>query len=131
MIFYFFYFYQQVGLTGLLEVRGSKYTHKDQIEEEVYGTLLAQNTIGVNHEHFLIYHLDLDVDGDANSFSKSNLQTTQVPNHNSPRKSYWKVVRNMAKTKSDARIKVGSSAAELLVVIRTKRQKWEIILATV
>ncbi|GMY27420.1 primary amine oxidase-like, partial [Fagus crenata] len=95
----------KVRLTGLLEVRGSKYTHKDQIEEELYGTLLAQNTIGVNHEHFLIYHLDLDVDGDANSFSKSNLQTTQVPDHNSPRKSYWKVVRNMAKMETDAKIK--------------------------
>ena len=112
-------------------LRGSNYTHKDQIEKEVYGTLLAQNTISVNHDHFLIYHLDLDVDGDANSFSKSNLQTTQVLDHNSPRKSYWKVVRNMAKMESDAKIKVGSSAAELLVVIRTKRQKWEIILATV
>jgi primary-amine oxidase len=104
-------------------VRGSKYTHKDQIEEEVYGTLLAQNTIGVNHEHFLIYHLDLDVDGDANSFSKSNLQTTQVPDHNSPRKSYWKVVRNTAKTESDAKIKVGSSAVELLVVNPNKKTK--------
>uniref|UniRef100_A0A2N9GG29 Amine oxidase n=1 Tax=Fagus sylvatica TaxID=28930 RepID=A0A2N9GG29_FAGSY len=113
----------KVGLTGLLEVRGSKYTHKDQIEEEVYGTLLAQNTIGVNHEHFLIYHLDLDVDGDANSFSKSNLQTTQVPDHNSPRKSYWKVVRSTAKTESDAKIKVGSSVAELLVVNPNKKTK--------
>lgn len=53
----------QVGLTGLIEVRGSIYTHNDQIKEEVYGTLIAENSLGAYHDHFFTYHLDLDVDG--------------------------------------------------------------------
>ncbi|XP_057467952.1 amine oxidase [copper-containing] alpha 3, peroxisomal-like isoform X1 [Actinidia eriantha] len=112
-----------VGLTGLLEVRGSIYTHTDQIQEEVYGTLLAENTMGAHHDHFLVYHLDLDVDGEANSFVKSTLQTTRVSNTKSPRKSYWTVVSETAKTESNARIQLGSKPAELVVVNPNKKTK--------
>ncbi|KAL5541582.1 hypothetical protein UlMin_009292 [Ulmus minor] len=113
----------KVGLSGLLEVRGTNYTHKDQIQEEVYGTILAENTLGINHDHFLTYHLDLDIDGEANSFVKNKLQTTRVTDHRSPRKSYWKVVSETAKTESEAMINVGSATAELLVVNPNKRTK--------
>ncbi|KAL0457200.1 UNVERIFIED_CONTAM: Primary amine oxidase [Sesamum latifolium] len=112
-----------VGMTGLLEVRGSVYTHKDQIQEEVYGTILAENTIGTHHDHFLIFSLDLDVDGDANSFIKSNLKTSRVNGNISPRKSYWRVGSETAKTESDARIQLGSGATELLVVNPNKKTK--------
>ncbi|XP_002516782.3 primary amine oxidase [Ricinus communis] len=110
-----------VGLTGLLGVRGTAYAHKDQIHEEVYGTLLAENTMGAHHDHFVTYHLDLDVDGDANSFVKSKLQKTRVANDKSPRKSYWRVVSETAKTESDAKIKLGLEQADLLVVNPNKR----------
>ncbi|EXC17589.1 Primary amine oxidase [Morus notabilis] len=111
----------KVGLTGLLEVRGTKYTHKDQMREEVYGTLLSENTLGSNHDHFITYHLDLDVDGVANSFVKNKLQTTRVIG--SPRKSYWKVVSEKAKTESEAKTNLGSGASELLVMNPNKRTK--------
>ncbi|KAG6574986.1 hypothetical protein SDJN03_25625, partial [Cucurbita argyrosperma subsp. sororia] len=112
-----------VGLTGLLEVRASKYTHSDQIKEEVYGALISENTIGVRHDHFLIYHLDLDIDGGLNSFVKSNLRTVRLPSSESPRKSYWTVVSETAKTEADARIKFGSQAAELGVVNPNRRTR--------
>ncbi|XP_073121270.1 amine oxidase [copper-containing] alpha 2, peroxisomal-like [Henckelia pumila] len=112
-----------VGMTGLLEVRGSVYTHKDQIQEDVYGTILAENTIGTHHDHFLIFNLDLDVDGDANSFVKTTLETARVAGNSSPRRSYWRVRSETAKTEADARVQLGSGAAELLIVNPNKRTK--------
>ncbi|KAK3042139.1 hypothetical protein RJ639_001259 [Escallonia herrerae] len=112
-----------VGLSGLLEVRGSVYTHTDQIQEEEYGTLLAENTLGVYHDHFLTYHLDLDVDGEANSFVKTNLQSTRVTGNKSPRKAYWTVASETAQTEADARIQIGSKPAELIVVNPNKKTR--------
>ncbi|XP_057771734.1 amine oxidase [copper-containing] alpha 2, peroxisomal-like [Salvia miltiorrhiza] len=108
-----------VGMTGVLETKGSRYTNTTQIKgREIYGTLIAENTIGVNHDHFVIYHLDLDVDGEANSLIKTNLYTDRRP----PR-SYWRAERVSAKTESDARIRLGSGATILSVVNPNKRTK--------
>ena len=42
----------QVGLSGILEVKATTYIHSDEIKEETYGPLLADNTIGL-HQLFL------------------------------------------------------------------------------
>ncbi|KAL7177927.1 hypothetical protein ACSBR2_031146 [Camellia fascicularis] len=73
--------------------------------------------------YFLIYLLDLDVDGEANSFVKSTLQTTRVRDNRSPRKSYWTVASKTAKTESDARIQLGLKPSELLVVNPNEKTK--------
>ncbi|MBA0789564.1 hypothetical protein Gotri_025470 [Gossypium trilobum] len=114
---------QKVALTGVLEVKAVPYTHIDEITEEVYGTLVADNTIGVSHDHFLTYHLDLDIDGDTNSFIKTHLITKQVKDKNIPRKSYWNVEHEIAKTESDAKLQIGLNPPELLVVNSYKRTK--------
>ncbi|WCJ23743.1 Copper amine oxidase family protein [Euphorbia peplus] len=110
----------KVGLTGALGVKGTNYTHKDQVMEEIYGTLIAENTIGTNHDHFFTYRLDLDVDGNENSLVKSKLQTTTMNPYNTPRKSYWRVVSETAKVEADARIRL--SDRDALVVINPNKK---------
>ncbi|KAL0292917.1 UNVERIFIED_CONTAM: Primary amine oxidase [Sesamum angustifolium] len=107
----------------MLAVKGSAYTHKDQIQEEPYGTIVAENTIGTRHSHFLSFHLDLDIDGGANSLVKAHLQTVRLTSGSSPRKSYWKVVEEVAKTESDAKIRLGTGATEIIVVNPNKKTK--------
>jgi primary-amine oxidase len=98
----------KVGLSGILMVKGTTYDHMNQVpdQEYLYGTLLSENIIGVIHDHFITYYLDMDIDGSDNSFVKVNIKKHQTSPGESPRKSYLKAVRKVAKTEKDAQIKL-------------------------
>ena len=98
----------QVGLSGILMVKGTTYDNINQIpkEENLYGTLLSENVIGVIHDHYIAFYLDMDVDGSDNSFVKVDIKKEQTSPDESPRKSYLKAIRNVAKTEKDAQIKL-------------------------
>uniref|UniRef100_A0A453IV72 Amine oxidase n=1 Tax=Aegilops tauschii subsp. strangulata TaxID=200361 RepID=A0A453IV72_AEGTS len=112
----------QVSLTGLLEVKGTAYTHADQITEDAHGTLVAENILAVYHDHYVTYHLDLDVDGTNNSFVKNTIATKRNE-AGTPRRSYWTVRREVAETEADAQVDVNAAPADLLVVNPNKRTR--------
>ncbi|KAL0550923.1 hypothetical protein IC582_009991 [Cucumis melo] len=115
-----------VALTGLLEVKATPYKNTMDITQQTYGTLIADNTVAVNHDHYLTYYLDLDVDGTANTFVKSNFvkATVEDINATSPRKSYWKIVRQTIQTESEVKLLLGSDhPGELLFVNPNKKTK--------
>ncbi|PON92918.1 Copper amine oxidase [Trema orientale] len=98
----------KVGLSGMLMVKGTPYenVYKVQNQEEMSGPLVSENRIGVVHDHFVTFHLDMDVDGPNNSFAKVNLVKEETFPGESPRKSYLKVKRHIAETENDAKIKL-------------------------
>uniref|UniRef100_A0A0D6QWY4 Amine oxidase n=1 Tax=Araucaria cunninghamii TaxID=56994 RepID=A0A0D6QWY4_ARACU len=108
------------GLSGVLEYKATKYTNVEQVEqanEEIYGNLLSENLIGVFHDHFLTYYLDMDVDGTSNSFVKAMMKRKDVLKGQSPRKSYWAVEKEVAKKEDDAKVQFDlKKPADLLVV---------------
>nr|GLL48580.1 primary amine oxidase-like [Ipomoea trifida] len=99
----------KVGLSGILMVKATPYVNMNQVnqpEDYLYGTLLSENVIGVIHDHYVTFHLDMDMDGANNSFVKVNLQNHRTSPGESPRRSYLKAVRSVAKTEKDAQIKL-------------------------
>lgn len=117
-----FFFPSKGWLTGVLGVKGVSYTNTDQIKEEVHGTLLADYVLGVNHDHIFAFYLDLDIDGEANSFVKKNLVTKRATSRDSARKSYWTVESQTAKTKSDNRVKLDPNKPTELVVLNPNKK---------
>ena len=81
-----------VGATGIIETRAVAAESVGDAHAasgvENYGHLVAKNTLGVNHDHFFSYRLDLDVDGQNNSFMTHRLVRKELP-EGSPRKSIW------------------------------------------
>ncbi|XP_071685906.1 amine oxidase [copper-containing] gamma 2-like [Rutidosis leptorrhynchoides] len=97
----------KVGLSGMLMVKGTPYENIHDISNtgDMTGTLVSENVIGVVHDHFISFHLDMDIDGANNSFAEVNLVKEETLGQ-SPRKSFLKAKRKVAKTEDDARIKL-------------------------
>ncbi|KAK8945761.1 Primary amine oxidase [Platanthera guangdongensis] len=98
----------QVSLSGILMVKGTTYNNMSQVgkDENLHGTLLAQNLIGVTHDHFITFYLDMDIDGPNNSFVKVHMTKQESSPGESPRRSFIKLNRDVAKTEKDAQIKL-------------------------
>lgn len=122
--YYFDWIFQQdgsirvaVGATGIIETRPvdaeSAGTHGDV---EKYGQLVAKNTLGVNHDHFFSYRLDLDVDGQDNSFMVHRLVEKKLP-EGSPRKSIWVAEPLTAKCESDAMMDIRLDQPTMWLVV--------------
>lgn len=97
-----------VGATGIIEVKpvnaknavAGDHSMSAGAKDE-YGHFVAENTIGVNHDHFLSFRLDVDVDGQNNSFMAGRLIKRQLSKPTS-RKSIWVVDAFTARAEKDA-----------------------------
>jgi primary-amine oxidase len=69
--------------------------------KDEYGHFVAENTVGVNHDHFISFRLDLDIDGQSNSFLADRLVRRQLAN-NRLRKSIWVMEPFTARTDQEA-----------------------------
>nr|XP_015635842.1 LOW QUALITY PROTEIN: primary amine oxidase-like [Oryza sativa Japonica Group] len=98
----------KVGLSGILMVKGTQYSHMNQVHQNdnMYGTLLSENVIGVIHDHFVTFRLDMDIDGADNSFVKVAMARQNTGAGESPRKSYLKATRHVARTEKDAQVRL-------------------------
>ncbi|KAJ4956802.1 hypothetical protein NE237_013585 [Protea cynaroides] len=118
----------KVGLSGMLMVKGTPFRNINQVGEvernAMTGTLVSENVIGVVHDHFITFYLDMDIDGTDNSFVKVNLEKELTSPGESPRKSYMKVRRDVAQTEKEAQVKLKLyDPAEFHVVNHGKRSR--------
>jgi len=98
-----------VGATGVIETKATTQknaaghttdqTGMNAVAE--YGQFVADNTVGVNHDHFVSYRLDMDVDGPGNSFMADRMVQKLLPS-DPMRKSIWVVEHAFAAREKDA-----------------------------
>ncbi|XP_050230142.1 amine oxidase [copper-containing] gamma 1-like [Mercurialis annua] len=116
----------KVSLSGMVMVKGTPYQNVHEIpnQEEMSSRLISENVIGVVHDHFINFHLDMDIDDSNNSFTEVNLVKEESLAGESPRKSYFKAKRKIAKTEEDARIKLNLyQPSEFHVINPSKRSR--------
>jgi primary-amine oxidase len=96
-----------VGATGIIETKAAKAKTSERGmggmpgAADEFGRFVGENTIGVNHDHFFSYRLDMDVDGQNNSFMAERLKKRELP-ASTHRKSFWVAEPSVAKTERDA-----------------------------
>jgi primary-amine oxidase len=82
-----------IGATGIDMVKGVAARHlADPLaaKETETGTLVAPNLVAVNHDHFLSFRLDLDIDGTGNTLVRQKLVPQEVEG-SAGRRSFWRV----------------------------------------
>jgi primary-amine oxidase len=107
-----------VGATGILEAKGvAARTQNDAsaAADTTYGPLVAPQLVGVDHDHFLSFRLDVDIDGGANTLLRERLAPMTVDGENG-RRSLWRVVDTAVDTEGPVDAD-GHGAAEIWKII--------------
>lgn len=108
-----------VGTSGIEQVKAvkSRTNSDDQDGRDVaYGHRVAEHTVGINHDHFFCFRLDLDVDGQNNSFLRDRLKTKRL-GPELARRSVWVVQGEVAATEQDAKLRISLEKPALWRVI--------------
>ena len=83
-----------VGASGIDMVKGvaaRAMSDASAAKDTASGTLVAPHVVAVNHDHFLSFRLDVDVDGTRNTLLRQKL-TVQPPESDNRGHSLWRVV---------------------------------------
>ncbi len=106
-----------VGATGIAEVKGvaaKSMTDADGAKAAAYGHFVSEHTIAVNHDHFLSFRLDLDVDGEKNSFVDDQLKRVKPEG---AKRSLWIEQPRTLKREHDARLHMSMEAPSFWRVV--------------
>lgn len=115
-----------VGATGIVEVKVSPVSTADEQSStaesaDAYGHFIDRNIIGVSHDHYFSFRLDLDVDGPENSFRVDRLVTRTFPEDH-PRRSIWVVDSEIAETESAAKMNIDLLKPKLWRIVSAERK---------
>jgi len=81
----------EVGATGMDAVKGVRahsMADAGAAAETATGMLVAPGRLGIWHDHYISFRLDLDIDGPANSFRRERL-AARPAQAGTPRRSLW------------------------------------------
>ena len=105
-----------VVATGVPQVKAVSARSTGDDIDTAYGRLVAEHTVATNHDHFFSFRLDLDVNGQQNSFVHEQLKPERVESE-SGRKSVWVVDSSTAPTEDAAKMVIDIQSPTLWRVI--------------
>jgi primary-amine oxidase len=85
------------GIDAVKAVAARKMDDATATEDTKYGTLIAPNLVGVNHDHFMSFRVDLDVDGQDNRLVEDKFVKRRISG-NPLRRSLWQVEKSIVGT---------------------------------
>ncbi|MEL6631554.1 MAG: tyramine oxidase [Bacteroidota bacterium] len=91
----------EIGATGIDAVKGVRTQHMSDptaAEDTKHGALIAPGLVGVYHDHYLSFRVDIDVAGQSNSFLQDHIIPQKYPKGSSPRISGWRVQPHIQET---------------------------------
>jgi primary-amine oxidase len=106
-----------VGATGILEVKGVAargMADPSAPADTASGTLVAPHLSAINHDHFLSFRLDVDIDGPANTLVRRRLVPERLTGDG--RRSLWRVADEAVRAEG-ALAGVAHGAAELWRIV--------------
>lgn len=112
-----------VGATGIVEAKMVDQASAKEAsgKADTYGRFVDKNIVGVNHDHYFNFRLDLDVDGSENRFLKDRLVQELLPKEH-PRRSVWVREPHWASKESDAMLNIDLTKPTLWRVVSAKRK---------
>jgi primary-amine oxidase len=90
------------GIDATKGVFAAKLSDPTADAETQTGTLIAPYRLGVNHDHFFSYRIDMDIDGVENNFERQRLTAVSQP-ENADRQAIWAVTREKIENEQQAR----------------------------
>jgi primary-amine oxidase len=78
------------GIDATKGVASSSMSDPTAAADTAYGTLIGKHLIAVNHDHYMAFRIDMDVDGTANRFVEDRIVPKRISG-NGPRRSLWQV----------------------------------------
>ena len=83
----------RLGAYGIDETKGvasSTLSDPTAAADTAYGTLIGKRLVAVNHDHYMAFRIDMDVDGTANRFVEDRIVPRRI-SESGPRRSLWQV----------------------------------------
>jgi primary-amine oxidase len=109
------------GLDATKAVLSANLSDPRAAAETASGTLIAPHRLGVNHDHYFSYRIDMDVDGRANNFERHMLRAAKTP-AGAPRRGLWQVVPQRIATEEQAQTDMRAERPALLLFANQARQ---------
>ena len=109
------------GLDATRAVMSADLSDPRAAEETATGTLIAPHRLGVNHDHYFSYRIDMDVDGQDNNFERHMLRAAKPP-ANAPRRGLWQVVPQRIASEKQAQTDIRAARPAVLLFANEARQ---------